>query len=153
MHNKEKLHKNFNQKRFSINNVFHEIFKRNRNIIKKLLRIPELITSIITSSRAKMIWEELFEKIMQVTNVNKRFTALPTMIKHEKHIMNNRAKLSENSYGFLRSLGKKFEDKVFTSHEKVHENAIIQNEKAERAEKWYFRPAIMRIFPVVSIRK
>ena len=57
------------------------------------------------------------------------------MIKHEKHIMNNRAKFSENSYGFLRSLGKKFEDKVFTSHEKVHENAIIQNEKAERAEK------------------
>ena len=36
MHKKEKLHKKYLiQKRFLINNVFHEIFKRNRNIIKK----------------------------------------------------------------------------------------------------------------------
>ena len=46
--------------------------------------------------------------------VNKRFATFPTMIKHEKHI-DNRTKT--------------FEDKVFISHKKAHENAIIQNEK------------------------
>ena len=45
------------------------------------------------------------KKIMQITNVNKRFTTFPTMIKHEKHI-DNRAKISENSDEFLRSLVK-----------------------------------------------
>ena len=65
----------------------------------------------------------------------KVFAALPTMMKHEKHIMNNKANLSKNCDDFLRSLGKKFEDKVFTSREKVHENAIIQNEKPEKAGK------------------
>ena len=36
MHNKEKLHKKcLIQKRFLINKVLHEIFKKNRNAIKK----------------------------------------------------------------------------------------------------------------------
>ena len=46
-----------------------------------------------------------------------------------------------------------FEDKVFTSNKKVHENAITQNEKPQRAEKRCLWPAITRIFPVVSIQK
>ena len=33
-------------------------------------------------------------------------TAFPTIIKHEKHIIDNRAKISENSNDFLRSLVK-----------------------------------------------
>ena len=45
------------------------------------------------------------KKIIQKTNVNKRFATFPTMIKHEKHI-DNRAKTSENSDEFLRSLVK-----------------------------------------------
>ena len=45
------------------------------------------------------------EKIMQITNV-KRLTNFPTMIKHEKHI-DNRAKNSENSDEFFRSLVKR----------------------------------------------
>ena len=73
---------------------------------------------------------------MQITNVNKRFTTFPTMIKHEKHI-DNRAKISENSDEFLLSWVKSLKIKF-------HENdipwkglldAIIQNEKAQRAEK------------------
>ena len=75
----------------------------------------------------KRIWK----KIMQITNVDNRFTTFPTMV----------------------YFSKKFEDKVSTSHEKVHENAIIQNEKHQRAEKWYLRPTIMRISQVVSIQK
>ena len=46
-----------------------------------------------------------WKKFMQMTNVNKRFSTFPTMIKHEKHI-DNRAKISENSDEFLRSLVK-----------------------------------------------
>ena len=43
MPNKDKLHKKYlKQKRFLINTVLHEIFKRNRNTIKKLLRSPLL---------------------------------------------------------------------------------------------------------------
>ena len=43
MHNKDKLHKKYlNQKRFLIDAVLHEIFKRNRILIKKLLRTPLL---------------------------------------------------------------------------------------------------------------
>ena len=37
---------------------------------------------------------------MQITNVNKKSTAfptIPTMIEHEKHIIDNRAKISENA--------------------------------------------------------
>ena len=43
---------------------------------------------------------------MQTTNVNKRFTVVPAMIKHERHFIDNRAKISENSNDFLRSLVK-----------------------------------------------
>ena len=54
-----------------------------------------------------------WNKIMQITDVNKRFLAFPTVIKHEKHI-DNKAKISENSNEFLRSLVKSL-NKVFTS--------------------------------------
>ena len=50
---------------------------------------------------------------MQVANVNKIFTTCPTMI----------------------YFSKKFEDKGSTSYKKVHENAIIQNKKPQKAEK------------------
>ena len=40
--------KYLNKKIFLIDKVLHEIFKRNRNIIKKLLRTPKLTTSTIT---------------------------------------------------------------------------------------------------------
>ena len=46
------------------------------------------------------------EKIMQITNVNRRFKAFPTMIKYENHTIDNRAKISENSNDFLGSLVK-----------------------------------------------
>ena len=52
MHSKGKLHK-ISQKRFLINKVLHEIFKRNKNITEKLLWIQKLIISAITSSRTK----------------------------------------------------------------------------------------------------
>ena len=74
------------------------------------------------------------------------------MIKHENQTIDNTANISENSNDFLRSFVKSLK-KVSTSHEKVHEYAIIQNEKLQRAEKLYLQPAIMRIFPVVSIQK
>ena len=66
--------------------------------------------------------EKNMKKIMQTKNVNKRFTAIPTMIKHENHTIDNRAKISENSNDFLRFFSKEFEAKVSPSHEKVHEN-------------------------------
>ena len=47
----------------------------------------------------KRIWK----KIMQITNVNKRFASFATTIKHKKHI-DIRAKISENSDEFLGSL-------------------------------------------------
>ena len=43
MYSKDKLPRKYlNQKRFLINAVLHEIFKRNKNTIKKLLRTPLL---------------------------------------------------------------------------------------------------------------
>ena len=48
----------------------------------------------------------LLKKIMQITNVHKRFTAFPTMIRHEKHTIDSRAKISENSNDLLCSLVK-----------------------------------------------
>ena len=42
----------------------------------------------------------------------------------------------------------KLEDKVPTFHDKVHESTINQNEKLQRAEKRYLRPAVMGIIPV-----
>ena len=53
--------------------------------------------------------KKIWKTIMQIANVNKRFTAFPTMmwmIKHEKHITDNRPKISENSNEFLLSLVK-----------------------------------------------
>ena len=47
------------------------------------------------------------EKIMQITNVNKIFTAFPTMIKH----IDNRAKIYKNSDEFFRSLVKRLKIK------------------------------------------
>ena len=46
---------------------------------KKLLRTLKLITSTITTSKAKRIQKEYRKKIMQVTNGNKRFTTFSTM--------------------------------------------------------------------------
>ena len=43
---------------------------------------------------------------MQITNINKRFTAFQRMIKHEKHIIDNRTKISENSKDLICSLVK-----------------------------------------------
>ena len=95
MHNKDKLHKKYcNHKRFSINKVLHEIFKKNRNIIKNLLRTP-LLQPLL---HPRLKWREKnMEKIIQITNVNKKFTNFPTMIKHEKYIIDNKEKLSESS--------------------------------------------------------
>ena len=39
--------------------------------------------------------KQTWKKIMQIANVNKRFTTFPTIIEHEKHI-DYRAKISEN---------------------------------------------------------
>ena len=89
---------------FLINKVFYEIFQKDRNKIKKLLRISKLITSTIHSSRTKMIWKRTWKKIMQITNVNKRLT-FPAMIRHEKDI-DNKAKISENYNDLLHSLVK-----------------------------------------------
>ena len=92
MHNKDTLHKKYlNHKRFSINKVPHEIFK-------SLLRTSLLQALLHPGPK----WHETnMEKKIKITNVNKRFTNFPTMIKHEKHIIDNRAKISENSNEFL----------------------------------------------------
>ena len=52
------------------------------------------------------------EKNMQITNVNKRLAACPTMIKHENHVIDNRANISENSNDFLRFLVKNLKIKI-----------------------------------------
>ena len=44
------------------------------------------------------------EKIMQITNNNKRFMVFTTMIKHENHTIDNRAMISENSDDFYITL-------------------------------------------------
>ena len=74
------------------------------------------------------------KKIIQTANADKRFTTFPTMNKHEKHI-DNRAKISESSNKFLHSLVKSLKINGSTSHENFYENATIQNEKPQRAEK------------------
>ena len=54
---------------------------------------------------------------MQITNVNTRFTTFWSMIKHERHIIDSSAKISENFGEFLKTLvkrfNKKFEDSQF----------------------------------------
>ena len=52
-----------------------------------------------------MIWKRTWKKIMQITNVNKRFRTFTTLIRHEKHI-DNKAKISKNCNEFLHSLVK-----------------------------------------------
>ena len=113
-----------------------------KHIIKKLLRTSKLITSTITSSRFKTTRKEHGKKIMQIANVNTRFTTFPTMIKHET-LIDKWAKISEN---FLRSLVKSLKLKF------LHQNAIVRNEKPQRAEKRYLRPTIMRIILVFRIQ-
>ena len=58
------------------------------------------------------------------------------MIKHEKHI-DNKEKTSENPDEFLCSLEKSLKIRFLYPIKKVHENAIIQNEKPQKAEKRY----------------
>ena len=71
---------------------------------------------------------------MQVTNGNKRFTKFPTMTNMKNILLITEIK-------FLRSLMDscalqiKFGENIPTFHDKVHENAINQNEKPQRAEK------------------
>ena len=48
-------------------------------MIKKLLGTSKLITSTITSSKAKMTQKEHSKKMIQVANGNKRFTTFLTM--------------------------------------------------------------------------
>ena len=63
------------------------------------------ITSTITSSKGHNDMKRTWKNIIQIKNVNKRFTTFVTTIKHKKHI-DNRAKISENSHEFLRSFVK-----------------------------------------------
>ena len=59
------------------------------------------------------------------------------MIKHKKHYWQQSKNLWELSW--IPSLfSKKFENNVFTSHEKVHEDVIIQKEKPLRAKQYIF---------------
>ena len=107
MPNKEKLHKMYLiQKNLLINKVLHEIFKRNKNIIKKTPEDTQTdyFTHYFIQGQNDM--KRTWKKIIQITNVNKRFTAFPTMMKHENHTIDNIAKISENSNDFLRSLVK-----------------------------------------------
>ena len=79
MDNKEKLHQKYvNQKRFLINTVLHQIFKRNRNINKNSHGHHYF-------NQCQNDMKRTWKKIMQIANVNKRFTTFPTMTKHEKH--------------------------------------------------------------------
>ena len=51
--------------------------------------------------------------------------------------IDNRVKVSQNPDEIFSLFSKKLEDKVFTSHAKVRENASIQNEKPQRAGQGY----------------
>ena len=52
-----------------------------------------------------------WNKVMQITNVNTRFTTFRSMIKHERHIIDSSAKISENFGEFLKTLVKRFNKK------------------------------------------
>ena len=54
------------------------------------------------------------------------------MTKHEKRIIDNRAKISENSNEFPLSLVKCLKTKF------LRQNSIVPNEKLQRSEKLYF---------------
>ena len=59
------------------------------------------------------------------------------MIKHKKHYWQQSKNFWELSW--IPSLfSKKFENNVSTSHEKVHEDVIIQKEKPLRAKQYIF---------------
>ena len=93
--------------------------------------------------------EVLVQEVKSVLSWKQPKTTFPTTIKHEKHTIDNRAKISDNSNEFLRSLVKIGKIKILHPMR----SAIIQNEKSQRTEKWYLRQIIMGIFPVVSIQK
>ena len=78
------------------------MFKNNRNIIKNSYG-HHYFDHYFTKSQNDI--KRTWKKIMQIINVNKGLTTLPTITKHEKNI-DNRAKISENSNEYLRSLVK-----------------------------------------------
>ena len=60
--------------RFLIKKVLHDIFKGNKNMIKKLLRTPKLeplLEPLLHSGQNDK--ERTWKKIIKATNVNKRF--------------------------------------------------------------------------------
>ena len=138
--------KQASQKIFLINKVLYEIFKRNTNINKTLLRTPELITSTITTSRAKMKWKEHGKKKCKLQMLIKDLQPSQQWLNMKKISLITEQKILSSliiPLLFSKMLEVKF----------LHQNAIIQNEKPQRAVKWYYRPAIMRIFLVISIQK
>lgn len=56
--------------RFLINKVLHDLFKENKNMIKKLLRTPKLEPLLHSGQNDK---ERTWKKIIKATNINKRF--------------------------------------------------------------------------------
>ena len=105
MHNKDKLHKKYLiQKRFLINKVLHEIFKRDRNINKKTATGTKIDYFGHYFIQGPKLYEKNMGKNMQITNVNKRFTAFPRTIKHENHVIINGAMIPENSNDFVHFL-------------------------------------------------
>ena len=70
-------------------------------MIQKFMQTSKLITSTITSTKIKIVMKRTWNKIIQITNINKRSTFFQIMIKHEKHIVDSRPKIPENSNEFL----------------------------------------------------
>ena len=80
MHNKEKLHKKYLiQKKFLFKKVRHEIFQRNKNIIKKTRKDTK--TDYFTHPGLKRHEKNMEKKIIQITKVNKRFTLIKENMK------------------------------------------------------------------------
>ena len=106
MHYKEKLKKKYLiQKIFLINKVLRKVFKRKRSIIKKTPKDTktDCFTHYFIQGQNDM--KRIRKKIMQKANVNKRFTAFPTMTKDENHTIDSNSKnIWEPSNDFLRSL-------------------------------------------------
>ena len=93
MHYKEKLKKKYLiQKIFLINKVLRKVFKRKRNIIKKTPKDTktDCFTHYFIQGQNDM--KRIWKKIIQKANVNKRFTAFPTMTKDENHTIDNNSK-------------------------------------------------------------
>ena len=70
-------------------------------MIQKFMQTSKLITSTITSTKIKIVMKRTWNRIIQITNINKRSTFFQIMIKHEKHIVDSRPKIPENSNEFL----------------------------------------------------